>query len=186
VSQPQAPEWWQDRGGNWHYSPRPPDAPEGAGPPVPFAAPLACPICGGAWGRGMSCPTCGFVEGLPQGVRLASSGRRLGGYVLEILLAIVTLFIGWLVWALVVFSRGQTPAKQLLGMRVVKIREGAHATWGSMAIREFLAKPAIGLLAAFTLIGYVLYFWLLWDNDNQELWDKMVDTIVVTDPANAL
>jgi hypothetical protein len=27
-------------------------------------------------------------------------------------------------------------------------------------------------------------FWLLWDANNQQLWDKMVGTIVVKDPHN--
>ena len=34
---------------------------------------------------------------------------------------IVTVFIGWLTWTLIVWARGQTPGKQILGMRVVKI-----------------------------------------------------------------
>ena len=41
----------------------------------------------------------------------ASPGRRLGGYLLEYVLAIVTLGIGWIVWFIVVAPRGQTPAK---------------------------------------------------------------------------
>lgn len=32
----------------------------------------------------------------------------------------VTLAIGWLIWALIVYSHGQSPAKQLLKMRVVR------------------------------------------------------------------
>ena len=41
----------------------------------------------------------------------ASPGRRLGGYLLEYVLAIVTLGIGWIVWFIVVAPRGQTLAK---------------------------------------------------------------------------
>jgi hypothetical protein len=28
----------------------------------------------------------------------------------------------------------------------------------------------------------ILELWLIWDRDNQELWDKVVGTVVVDDP----
>jgi uncharacterized RDD family membrane protein YckC len=31
------------------------------------------------------------------------------------------------------------------------------------------------------LIGIILDLWLLWDKDNQELWDKLAGTVVVND-----
>jgi uncharacterized RDD family membrane protein YckC len=52
--------------------------------------------------------------------------------------------------------------------------------------RELLCKGLIGFLSNLTLIGFVVYFWLLWDSDRRELWDKIVDTVVVNDPENAL
>jgi uncharacterized RDD family membrane protein YckC len=143
-----------------------------------------CPSCHRAWGAGLACQFCGQVEGLPLGVHLSSPGRRFGGYLLEGLLLVVTLGIGWLIWALVVFSRGQTPAKQILGMRAVKLRTGARATWGTMFLREFIAKWIIGILSFFTL--GIINFWLVWDKNNQELWDKVVDTVIVNDPQNEI
>ncbi|MDX6591870.1 MAG: hypothetical protein QOJ13_1066 [Gaiellales bacterium] len=98
---------------------------------------------------------------------------------LDGLLAIVTLGVGWLVWALIVWGRGQSPAKQLLGMRVVKLRTATRATWGTMALRELILKPLIGVGLGW-FFG-IVYFWLLWDKNRQELWDKMVSTIVVND-----
>ncbi len=50
-----------------------------------------------------------------------------------------------------------------------------------MALREVIAKPVIGILGAAVVIGVILDFWLLWDRDNQELWDKIVGTVVVND-----
>jgi hypothetical protein len=32
------------------------------------------------------------------------------------------------------------------------------------------------------VVGMLAYFWLVWDVDNQELWDKVMGTIVVDDP----
>jgi uncharacterized RDD family membrane protein YckC len=103
---------------------------------------------------------------------------------LEGILLFVTLGIGWLVWSFVVYGRGQPPAKQVLKMRVVSLRHGARASWGRMFVREWIAKPVMGVLAAFTL--GIAYFWLVWDGRNQELWDKVVGTVVVNDPNRAL
>jgi uncharacterized RDD family membrane protein YckC len=97
---------------------------------------------------------------------------------------VFTLFIGWLIWALIVFSRGQTPAKQLLGMRVMKLQTGRHASWGTMFLREFIAKWIIGVLSFLTL--GIVNFWLVWDKSNQELWDKVVATVVVNDPEKVI
>jgi uncharacterized RDD family membrane protein YckC len=123
---------------------------------------------------------------MPVGIRVSSAGRRLGEYALESVLAFVTLGVGWLIWAAVVFANGQTPAKQLLKMRVVRLETRSRARWGWMFLREILAKGAVGVVAGVTVVGIVLYFWLLWDKDNQELWDKIVGTVVVDDPANVL
>jgi uncharacterized RDD family membrane protein YckC len=71
-------------------------------------------------------------------------------------------------------------------MRTVRLQDRRAATWGTMALREFVMKGVIGLVAAFTFVGLVAYFWLLWDKDRQELWDKAVGTIVVDDPEGAL
>jgi len=47
-------------------------------------------------------------------------------------------------------------------------------------LREFIAKPLIMILSSVTL--GIVNFWLVWDRDTQELWDKVVNTIVVSDP----
>lgn len=149
-----------------------------------YAPARPCPSCGREWGGGISCQFCDQVEGLPSGVHLSSPAKRFGGYVLEALLTVLTLGIGWLVWAFVVFGRGQTPAKQVLNMRVVTLRTGERATWGRMFVREIVAKPLVALVSAVTL--GIANFWLIWDNRNQELWDKVAGTIVVNDPNKQL
>jgi hypothetical protein len=108
----------------------------------------------------------------------------LGGYLLEGVLSVVTLGIGWLIWSFVVFGRGQTPAKQILNMRTVTLRTGRSSSWGRMFVREFIAKPLMGLLSFITL--GIANFWLVWDSRNQELWDKVVGTVVVNDPQKLL
>ncbi len=127
-----------------------------------------------------------FMRDLPAPVRLSSAWRRLGGHLLDGLLILLTLLIGWLVWSIIVWGRGQTPAKQLLGMRVLSRETLTSARRGRMFAREIPCKWIIELFASITIVGFVVYFWLLWDNARQELWDKMVETIVVNDPENVL
>ena len=127
-----------------------------------------------------------YMRDLPESVRLSSAWGRLGGNLLEGLLMVVTLFVGWVVWSVIVWGRGQTPAKQLLGRRVVGRDSLTPVGRGRMFVRELLCKGLIGVVSNLTLVGFVVYFWLLWDSDRQELWDKRAGTIVVNDPENAL
>jgi uncharacterized RDD family membrane protein YckC len=126
---------------------------------------------------------------MPPGVQLSSVGRRLGAYLLDGLLVIVTLIIGWLIWSLIVWNKSQTPGKQLLKMKTVKIDTGERASYGTMALREAVGKylivgVVIGSLCF--LAAIVLDFMLLWDKDRQELWDKIAATIIVDDPDDVL
>ena len=149
--------------------PPPPPPPPGGGYPVP--SPVGS-------GPASSTP-------LPPGVIVSSVGKRLGGYLLDVVLAIVTLIIGWLIWSLIVWGRSTSPAKQLLKMKVVKKDTGLRASYGTMALRELVGKWLIvGLVIGSIcgLVAIVLDFMLLWDQDRQQLWDKIAGTIVVDDP----
>ena len=86
-----------------------------------------CPSCHRSWGAGRACQFCSQVEGLPIGVTLASPAKRLGAHVVDGILVLVTLFVGYLIWALISFGGGRTPGKQLLGMRYVHLRSGRRA-----------------------------------------------------------
>jgi uncharacterized RDD family membrane protein YckC len=127
------------------------------------------------------------VWGLPNGIVLSSVGRRFGGFLLELLLIFCTLVIGWFIWALIVWAQGQTPAKQILGMRVVRLDTRAYAGWGRMFLR-FVGKLLVSAVSS--LIPFVGNLaadcWLLWDKDKQELWDKIAGTVVVNDPDRML
>ena len=147
-----------------------------------------CPNCGQGWTGSQSCAYCGQVWGLPRGIALSSAGRRLGGHLLDGLLILCTLVIGWIIWSLVVWAQGQTPGKQMLGMRVVRLDQRTYAGWGRMFLREFVGKLIVSLIASIIfLIGTVIAdCWLLWDKDKQELWDKIAGTVVVNDPDKRL
>ncbi len=92
---------------------------------------------------------------------LASRGKRFGAFLLEIPLAVVTLGIGYLIWALIVYSQGLTPAKQLLKMRVVNLDERRAAGWLSMFLREWILKGAIPIGLNIISVGIVGTLWVL-------------------------
>ena len=117
-----------------------------------------------------------LTAGLPAGVMLSSKGRRLGAALLDGVLAIVTLGIGYLIWMLFTFKPGQTPAKRLLGMRTVSTQDCMATSWGMTFLREIFVK---GIIAGITL--GIAYLWILWDTKNQALYDKVLNTIVVND-----
>jgi uncharacterized RDD family membrane protein YckC len=175
-----------------HVAPAPPAAVDVGRALVPagFSVPqraAVCPNCGQAWTGSQACIFCGQVWGLPKGITLSSAGRRFGGYLLEGLLFICTLGIGWIIWTLVAWAHGQTPAKQVLGTRVVRLDTRAHAGWGRMFLRDFIGKLLVSLTFGLLFIGGVIAdCWLLWDKDKQELWDKIAGTVVVNDPEKLL
>jgi uncharacterized RDD family membrane protein YckC len=121
---------------------------------------------------------------LPQGVELASSGRRIGAYFLAIPLAIVTLFIGYVIWGLIVWGNGQTPALQVLGMRCWRPEEGRVAGWWWMALREVVGRIAEGILWLITsLVSFIL---MLTRPDRRSLHDLIAGTVVLYDPNKVL
>jgi uncharacterized RDD family membrane protein YckC len=161
--------------------------PAPAGYTDPQAA-TTCPNCRHQWTGSQTCSFCGQVWGLPNGIVLSSVGRRFGGYLLDGVLVVVTLVIGWIIWTLIVWAQGQTPAKQLLGMRVVRLDQRTYAGWGRMFLRDFVGKLIVGVVGALLFgVGDVIAdLWLLWDKDRQQLWDKIAGTVVVDDPDKRL
>lgn len=124
------------------------------------------------------------MGGLPPGVRAATPWQRLGAYLLESLLVLVTLWIGWVIWALMIGGEGQTPAKKLLGQRVIGADTLRPVGLGRMFwVRGLLAGIVAGFAIIFT-VG-VLLFMPFWDKRNQNVWDKVSNTYVVSDPHNA-
>jgi uncharacterized RDD family membrane protein YckC len=115
---------------------------------------------------------------------LATVGRRFWGYLLEAVLLVLTLFVGWLVWSLIVWARGQTPAKQLLGMYCVKLESSRRAGWGAMFMREVIGEWVImGVLGlvTFGIAPLILDFRLIWNKSRQQLWDTVAGTVVARD-----
>ena len=127
----------------------------------------------------------------PEQLQTASPGRRLGGWALDILVATVTLGVGWLVWFLIVAQRGQTPGKQMLGMYIMR-EDGSRAGGWYTILREIVIKGlfnvGISVLSGATNgVGSLLWIpaalWCTWDRERQCLWDKVASTYIAYSPA---
>jgi uncharacterized RDD family membrane protein YckC len=120
------------------------------------------------------------------GFKYASFQHRLGAYALDAVLAVLTLGIGWLIWSLIVWGEGQTPAKKILKIRVRNYEAGGVATWGHMAVREFLVPLTVSIAASLTsgiaaiawiVIEIVFYF----TKNSRTLRDLWVKTAVINE-----
>ena len=122
----------------------------------------------------------------PDRLQTATPGRRLSGALLDALVLILTLYVGWLIWFVIVAPRGQTPGKQMLGMYVMR-EDGSRAGGGYGWLREIVVKQLLfgSVISAVSLgIAYLLAaLWCMWDRERQCLWDKVTSTYVAYSPA---
>jgi uncharacterized RDD family membrane protein YckC len=189
MTQPPDPDMTQPAPMDIHQpppsSPPPPPQQPGTLPPAP-------PVPAGyGYGQpgGMVVPAGMYFEQasglmLPQGVELASSGRRIGAYFLAIPLAIVTLGIGYVIWGLIVWANGQTPALQVLGMRCWRPEDGRVPGFWWMALREIVGRIAEGILSFITLL--ISFILMLTRPDRRCLHDLIAGTVVLYDPNKVL
>ncbi len=96
---------------------------------------------------------------------------------------VIGIGIGYIVWWLFALGHGQTPGKQIMGIRVIK-DNGERSEWGYTFLREFVVKfLLLGFLSqvTFGIAWLVDYLWPLWDRSKkvQTLHDKLLRTIVV-------
>jgi uncharacterized RDD family membrane protein YckC len=87
---------------------------------------------------------------------LATPQHRLGAVAVDIGLIFATSFIGWGIWSLIVWSKGQTPGKQLLKVRVLNEPTGKPATWGQMLIRQVLIGWVLAAPYTFAYGFYII------------------------------
>ena len=112
---------------------------------------------------------------------LASAGARLGAYLLDAVLAFVTIGIGWLIWSLIIWGKGTTPGHQILKQYIVDEKTGQTFSWGRMAIREFLVKQLLcGILAILTFAVFFLVDSLMVVRDDRRtIHDRISGSLVV-------
>ena len=112
---------------------------------------------------------------------LASVQARLGSFLLDLGLMVVTLFIGWVIWNLYTWKTGQTPAKRLLRQVVVDANTGEVFSWSRMALREFAVKGAAGNIVggATNGISFVVDSLFVFREDRRTVHDLIVGSKVI-------
>jgi uncharacterized RDD family membrane protein YckC len=191
---PQQPDMYPPQPGMPPPQPQPGMAPPqpGMGAPPPQAGyyPPAPPVPMSAYGQ----PNAAVLPGMyydqnsglqiPDGTELASVGRRIGAYFLAIPLAIVTLGIGYIIWGLIVWAQGLTPALQVLGMRCWRTETNRVPDWGYMALREVVGGIVEGLV--YPIVALVSFFLMCTRPDRRAIHDMIAGTIVLRDPNKVL
>jgi D-alanyl-lipoteichoic acid acyltransferase DltB (MBOAT superfamily) len=97
-------------------------------------------------------------------LRPASPQRRFEAWALELVLVIGTGYVGWLIWSLITWSTGQTPAQRLLRMISLSEKSSRPAGRTQMFVRYVLIFCAYwlgyfaisNLASAFNLGGVFL------------------------------
>ena len=120
---------------------------------------------------------------LPEGVHSTSPWMRLVGWILEPILFVVTLGIGWAVWAYALGGGGQTPAKKILKQRVIRVDDAQPATLSRMFLMRWFVGALVVPVVATVTLGIILLM-PFWDTQNRNLWDRISSTRVVDDPDN--
>jgi uncharacterized RDD family membrane protein YckC len=133
----------------------------------------ACVSCNRPFSGSLFCPYCGtFIWDRQGTVVMASRLARLGAWIVNAILMVLTLGIGWIIWWFIVAPRGQNPGKAVVGLRVIRT-DGRAATTGYMFLRGL-----VGIVLSVIPL-YLDDLWLLWDKDAQTLHDKVAGTVVV-------
>lgn len=137
----------------------------------PFSSPPPPPP-GGNSGSSFGLPGAGVVP--------CSHGVRLGSLALDSLLFLVTCGIGWLIWDIVLWQQATSPAKKMLGLRIVDLNTGAPATMQQMLLRELVGKIVLGSVTS-GVTGLVSAVLVLVTPTRQGVWDYLSKTTVVSE-----
>ena len=144
----------------------------------------ACPRCQTANApMGLFCANCNlYLRDETQSVERVTFTRRiLGSSVLESVLFVLTLFIGWFIWLIFAARNAQSPAKSLTSIYIINIETGRAAGVAEVWLRDVVLKIIVAGIVPFGTI--VASVWVLFDRDRQALHDKVIKTVLVYAPA---
>ncbi|MGI8662512.1 MAG: hypothetical protein ACR2LQ_04770 [Acidimicrobiales bacterium] len=100
----------------------------------------------------------------------AGIGVRVGCALLEMILFVAGLGVGWIIWWVALWSRGSSPARSILHLELVRSDGSGASRAGRTAARELLAKVLLALApisAAVWLVGH------------RGIWDRATGTTIV-------
>lgn len=117
-----------------------------------------------------------LIDGVVIGIPFALAGAAAGkSGAIAALLSLVGL--GAIIYNLLLFARGKSIGKKLLGLTVVAEGAGQPVGFWRMLFREWIGKAVSGS------IFYLGFLWAIWDGRRQAWHDKIFGTLVVEDAA---
>ncbi|MYF78640.1 MAG: RDD family protein [Chloroflexi bacterium] len=127
-------------------------------------------------------------------LEIASVGQRLGAFLVDFVISVLVGVVGliaasaiggdvnvvnflvsigyWIVVLVMVATRGQSPGKIAIGIKIVKT-DGRPIGFGTTLLREVIWKIISSIII---LLGYI---WILFDGQRQGWHDKIASTYVV-------
>jgi len=114
-------------------------------------------------------------------LQLASPQARLGAYLVDLGLLLVTFVVGWLIWSFFTWQTGQTPAKRLMRQVVIDTRTGRPFSWVQMLLREFVLKGVAGGIASSATSGvtFVIDSLFIFREDRKTIHDMIIQSKVI-------
>ena len=116
-------------------------------------------------------PVSGAVVPVTNGVRLWAS-------ILDGILCVITLGIGWLIWSVFLLNQSTSPAKKMLGLQIVDVNTGVPAPIQQMLMREILGKVVLSSVSG-GITSLVSAIMILVLPSRQGLHDYIARTVVV-------
>ena len=115
----------------------------------------------------------GYGYGYGFGYDYGLGRHHLGGASTAIMVVVFFILIAYIVAQLVLFSKGKSIGKAILGLQVVSSNDGKPFRFWKMLFRECFVKSASGSVFG---LGYI---WILIDEKNRGWHDKILDSYVV-------
>ncbi|MCH8814831.1 MAG: RDD family protein [Chloroflexi bacterium] len=148
---------------------------------------VSCPHCGASGQETLFCKGCDRYIPDPSGSleKVTFNRRFWGTYLLEGLIVIVTLLIGWLIWLYFTAKTSQTPAKRILNVYTLDATTSEPISAGRVWVRDFVVEHLLfGWLLSFFigLAGLIDAAFVLFDKNRRSVHDHMMNTIVVYAP----
>lgn len=137
------------------------------------------------------------TDDVPEGMsalEIASVGQRFGAFLVDFVISVLVGVVGliaasaiggdvnvvnflvsigyWIVVLVMVATRGQSPGKIAIGIKIVKT-DGRPIGFGTTLLREVIGKIISSIII---LLGYI---WILFDGQRQGWHDKIASTYVV-------
>lgn len=142
-----------------------------------------CRRCTTSGQIGLFCENCRLFLADETGTveRVTFTRRFFGSSLLESVLFLLTLVIGWIIWFAFAASDAQSPAKKIVGVYVIDTKTGKAVTAGSMWLRDVVLKIIV-INGIVPFGGLIDGLFVLFDKDRQSLHDKAVSTLVVYAP----